>query len=115
MAVHSTDLRDLRDLGRYPTQRAFRSRQQARLRRRLVSIAMAVGVMLGTLMIGGSAPASRAGTPPAIVVESGQTLWEIAERYAPEGGDVRAYIDAVVELNDLGGILHSGQRIKLPR
>jgi LysM domain len=49
-------------------------------------------------------------------VEPGQTLWDLADRYAPDGTDLRAYVDAVVGLNDLGTRAPvAGERIKLPK
>jgi hypothetical protein len=79
------------------------------------SILPAAGVLVGTLLMGGATPAARPGAPASVVVKPGQTLWEIAGRYAPDGTDMRAYIDAVARLNDLGPVLQSGQRLKLPR
>jgi nucleoid-associated protein YgaU len=58
---------------------------------------------------------SRPGAPPVVVVDEGQTLWDLSQRYAPLGVDWRAYADAVVELNDLPGPLQAGQRLRLPR
>jgi hypothetical protein len=49
------------------------------------------------------------------VVHSGDTLWGIAERYAPDGIDKRAYVDALADLNELSGVPRAGQRIVLPR
>jgi hypothetical protein len=51
-----------------------------------------------------------------VVVEPGQTLWDLADRYAPEGMDLRAYVDAVVGLNDLDGRApFAGERLRLPK
>jgi hypothetical protein len=58
---------------------------------------------------------SRPGAPAVIVVDEGQTLWELSQRYAPLGVDWRAYADAVVDLNDFDGPLQVGQRLRLPR
>jgi hypothetical protein len=95
------------------SRRARRSRAGAR--RRVVAGGLAAAVVAGTLLVGGPAPASRPGAPGAVVVRPDQTLWEIAERYAPAGVDARAYVDAVVTLNDLEGALLVGDRIRLPR
>ena len=110
MAVHTAELRRHAPLS--PSVRGHDRR--ARARRRLTTIALAASVVVGTLLIGGSSPASRQGSPRAIVVRSGQTLWGIADRYAPDELDVRAYIDALVVLNDLDGPLEAGQRLRLP-
>jgi hypothetical protein len=49
------------------------------------------------------------------VLRPGETLWDVAERFAPPGIDRRAYVDAVVELNGVEGSVAAGQRVRLPR
>ena len=50
-----------------------------------------------------------------VTVSPGQTLWAIAEKYAP-GRDTRDTIDAIVSLNNLTeGTVQPGQRIALPK
>ena len=63
----------------------------------------------------GSSPASAPGTPRAVTVHQGDTLWSLAEAHAPDGMDPRAYVDVLEDLNDLGAGLVAGTRIKLPR
>lgn len=103
----------------FPTGRARagarRLRRPARLRRTmlvLAGIATALAVVLSGP--GGTAVASRSSAPSAVVIQPGGTLWELAQRYAPEGIDPRAYVDAVVELNSLEGALQAGTRVELP-
>jgi LysM repeat protein len=49
-----------------------------------------------------------------VTVHSGETLWSIAEKYAPEQ-DPRDYLDQLVSLNNLtAGTVQPGQRIALP-
>jgi Tfp pilus assembly protein FimV len=74
-----------------------------------------LAVVTATLLAGGTAPASRPGAPRAVVVHAGDTLWGIAARYSPDGIDKRAYVDALVALNELSGVPRAGQRIVLPR
>lgn len=45
------------------------------------------------------------------LVRKGDTLWEIAGRYCPEGIDRREWIEAVVELNDMQDGLRAGDKI----
>jgi Tfp pilus assembly protein FimV len=102
---------------RFPTVRvraAARRRKRAVVRRRLGLAVVATVVVVSTLLGGGSAPASRRGSPRSIVTRPGQTLWEIAGRHAPDGIDTRAYVDALVELNDIEGALQPGVRLRLP-
>ena len=50
-----------------------------------------------------------------VTVASGQTLWDIAEKFAPER-DTRDTIDAIVSLNNLTEVtVQPGQRIALPK
>jgi hypothetical protein len=70
---------------------------------------------VGSLLVGGRAPAARGGGPRSVVMAPGQTVWELAERHAPDGADPRAYVDAVLEMNHLAGPPEPGQRIRLPR
>ena len=95
-----------------------RRRHRAAIRRRRAGLALvAVATVVLSIFAGGpdaTAPASAEGAPDRIVVQPGQTLWEIAARYAPEGVDPRVYVDAIDELNRLDGTLPAGARIRLP-
>lgn len=127
MAVRSEDLytglyeRDARVI-RFPSSavqqaRARRLRRQALARRRLATAVMFVlAIALFVLATGpeGNVQAGRQ-APKAVTLQPGQTLWDVAERYAPEGEDPRAYVDALIELNSVDGPALAGQRIKLPR
>jgi hypothetical protein len=95
-------------------ERRIRRRREV-LRRRAAVTMVCVAMVVLTMLGGGTAPASRPGAPRAVVVKGGQTLWGLATRYAPEGVDTRAYVDAVIALNDLGGPPVVGQRLRLPR
>ena len=121
MAARQEDL-DVRPeavLYAFPVARVRRAaaRERMLVRRRRTAIASVVLAAAFGLLAGprATAPASRPGTPTAVTVGRGETLWELATRYAPEGMDVRAYLDAVVDLNGLEGSLQQGARIKLPR
>ena len=95
-----------------------RRRHRAQIRRHRAAVAL-TAVAIVTISIfasgpDGSAPASTPKAPKAVVVQPGQTLWDIAERYASDGIDPRAYVDAIGELNELEGPLMAGVRIRLP-
>ncbi len=123
MAIRQEDLfqRDAVVL-RFPVRRvrtaaARRARMQARRRRTATVAAVLALIVLFLLATGpsGSAPASAPGTPRAVTVHAGDTLWSLAEAHAPDGMDPRAYVDVLEDLNGLDGGLAVGMRIKLPR
>ena len=98
--------------------RNARRQQVVFMRRRLAVAALLVGVVTLVLAVGGvgnSAPTSAPGAPRHVTLKAGGTLWDLAERFAPVGSDPRAYVDALIELNELEGAPRSGARLKLPR
>ena len=127
MALRQEDLEVQAPVGvvyRFPVERSevarirqgIVARRAARRRHRAGLAAVAIAVMAMTLLSGGQeATAPAAGRHKAVaVVQPGETLWDIAERHAPEGMDPRAYIGAMTELNDLDPVLQAGTRIRLP-
>jgi nucleoid-associated protein YgaU len=124
MAVRQEDLLAERDAAvvAFPTHRARvstarRNRMEAR-RRRTAAVATVLSLVVVFMLAtgpGGSAPASAPGAPRSVTIHQGDTLWSLAEAYAPAGMDLRAYVDALEDLNGLDGTLAAGQRIKLPR
>jgi LysM repeat protein len=56
-----------------------------------------------------------ASTSVTVVVEQGDTLWDIAKAYAPFGTDVRHYVEQIKRANQLtGSTLQIGKKLKLP-
>jgi hypothetical protein len=88
-----------------------------RRRRMVVGTALAVAVAsMVTIAMGTSAIANEPGVgnqsvPRAIVVQQGDTLWEIARRIAPTG-NISNLVDELVRLN--GADLQVGQIIRVP-
>lgn len=128
MAIRREDLAPSREGGRdavvykFPTARvrgAETRRRRMEVRRRRTALVAAGLVMIALFLLAtgpsGSAPASAPGAPKAVTVHAGDTLWDLAERYAPQGVDPRAYVDVVSELNDLENGLVAGMRIRLPK
>ena len=94
-----------------------RARRAAVHRRRLALGTVAVLVVVAGLFAtgpSGVAPAASQRVPRSVVLHEGDTVWEIADRYAPENMDVRTYIDAIVRLNGLDGLPPTGTKLRLP-
>ncbi len=104
-------------------QRTARSHAAApvrltRLGRLLVSLTLftvactAVAVLAGPAL---STGATHHAASHTVVISSGETLWDIAQRVAP-GEDPRAVIDDIVDLNALpdAGAVRVGQQIEVP-
>lgn len=92
-------------------RRRARRRMMARRRRTLGLLAIVVVATLAGGGVAETAPESRG--PRAVRVQPGDTLWGIAGENAPPGTDVRAYVDALIELNGLEGPLQVGARLRL--
>ena len=85
-------------------------------RGRLVALALLLG--LAVLLTGLAATPGQAADPPAAprtaVVQPGDTLWSIAERYAP-GRDPYRAVDQLRRSNGIADYtVHPGQRLNLP-
>ncbi len=111
-------------LCRFPTERTeaaeirrgIARRRAARRRHRAGFAAVTLAVVAMTLLGGGqeaTAPADQPGKRFA-TVQPDDTLWELAERHAPDGMDPRLYVDLLVRANDIGPVLQAGARIRLP-
>lgn len=80
----------------------------------LAAIPVVLAAMMFALNGGGAIATSDAGQPlEQIVVLPGDSLWQLAEDYAPNT-DPRDFIADVESLNALGGGLQAGQVLDLP-
>jgi cell division protein YceG involved in septum cleavage len=77
-----------------------------------------VAIVLAVSFFSGNAQASATGTKAHyeyVTIHNGQSLWDLAERYAGKGVNERDWIASLVELNNLtSNQLQPGQRIALP-
>lgn len=85
-----------------------------------VLLAVALVVLLATLVLGGPADAGDQQGEAAVpvsehIVLPGETLWGIASQWAPDE-DPREEIARIVDLNALPGVgVHAGQTLYLPQ
>jgi len=80
----------------------------------LAAIPVVIAAMMFALNGGGAIATSGAGQPlEQIVVLPGETLWQLAEDYAPDA-DPRDFIADVESLNAIGGGLQAGQVLDIP-
>jgi LysM repeat protein len=83
----------------------------------LLALALATLVLTGPLLSGTAADAGTATSHPAtrtVVVEPGQTLWQIAAQADPHA-DVRDTVAKIMELNALSdSVVRPGTRIAVP-
>lgn len=89
-------------------------RTNKRSRQRLAVVAVAAGLLVGMARL----PLWAAATHPAAqvvhIVAPGETLWGLAERYAPRE-DPREYIYNLDRINNLGdGQIFPGEKLTLP-
>ncbi len=89
----------------HPQPPAPPTRRAVYWRRRLVVLAVVLAVTLGSVMIAGAVVSSTAMSPArvemTVVVSAGETLWDIARRYAPATADRSAWVADVAASNDV--------------
>ena len=96
-------------------------RAKARRAKKLATVFLSLALCLITVaLLWVSADKADAYQPkPAcyksICLETGDTLWGIAEEYCPEGKDIREYIHETMELNGLKtSEIHAGCYLVVP-
>jgi nucleoid-associated protein YgaU len=80
-----------------------------------VALLLTVAFSLGRVSSSAAPDAGPRPPRPTVVVQPGDTLWQIAERAAP-GADPREMVWRIAELNDLGHnpAIRAGQQLDLP-
>lgn len=118
MAVRSEDLKwqGSAVVYKFPSVRAQRLARIEVLRRRIALATVAVVVVGAGILATGPSGVAPAGTrsKQAVVLQAGDTLWDVAAKHAPPSVDTRAYLDAILELNRIGVVVEPGTRIRLP-
>jgi hypothetical protein len=122
MAVRREDLKQTPGrVIRFPAERAAARLRRQRLiegRRRLAMLTAGITLLVGVILgpdFGGTAVASKPGSPRTVVLQAGDSLWSVATEYAPDGVDPRAYVQTLEELNGLHGAARAGMQLTLPR
>jgi hypothetical protein len=79
----------------------------------LASSALAPGAVAGDWSAG--ADTEVGSSTVAVVVAPGDTLWDLAQRHAPDR-DPREFVTEVYRINDLpeSGLVRAGERLLLP-
>ena len=104
---------------RQPRPRATRSKRAVYMRRRAIAAALGLGIVLTAahagVALGGST--TTPGRSPhshveSVIVQSGDTLWSIAERLAPSS-DPRSVVDALAAELGTSDVV-PGQRVSWP-
>jgi Tfp pilus assembly protein FimV len=96
------------------------ARREAMLARRRRSALVALSAIVLAAGLKGASVArpehlSRPEAPATVTVRPGDTVWDLAGRFAAPGTDSRAYVDAVIRLNRTDGKLLPGTRLQLPK
>jgi len=90
---------------------ARRTRTLVRVTALLAAAAVSAAVVLGTVMAGAEEPVAAG----HVVLQPGETLWDIVVRSAPAGVDPRRQLDAVRRLNGFGpGALDAWTVVLIP-
>ena len=100
------------------TQKVYRRRRLAFLS--MVGLIVFLSVLMANEIIGrihgipGGSVVEASGNPVVYIVQPGDTLWEIADKFNPEGTDIRHTVDELAKATG-GSYLQPGQRIVLNR
>jgi LysM repeat protein len=82
---------------------------------RVLVLLTAVLTLLVVVLSGGAEADARPQQTALHVVQSGDTLWSLASRHTPAGGDVWATVEVIKDLNDLEGSgLFAGDQLVVP-
>jgi hypothetical protein len=79
-----------------------------------IAIGLTIAAVTAAVELGEGGGGLRLAGSSTVVVQSGDTLWSLAERLAPED-DPRAVVDAILDVNGLDSVaLVPGQVLQLP-
>ena len=101
-------------IARARARRAQRTFLMRRLGVGIVALGLTAGIIGASTAAQGGEATSRPGAPESVIVQPGQSLWDLAERYAPADSDPRAYVDELASLNGVSDMIQAGEQLKLP-
>jgi nucleoid-associated protein YgaU len=73
-----------------------------------------VMVVVAMLLLGWIKGPSKAERYESYIIQSGDTLWDIAVEFTPNNRDCRDTIDEIKEVNGIGNDIYTGQVICVP-
>ncbi|MCR3922345.1 MAG: LysM peptidoglycan-binding domain-containing protein [Firmicutes bacterium] len=96
----------------------YRKSQMEKKRQKLLKVAIILlvwSVVIGMTFLNNSVAVGETRLPKTVVVETGDTLWTLAQSYLPPRTDIRDYLTVVKKHNQLSGpIVYPGQLLELP-
>ncbi|HAA37359.1 MAG TPA: hypothetical protein DCE00_00650 [Firmicutes bacterium] len=96
----------------------YQRKQSLRRQKKLLStmlLLLVCSIVVGITLFSDNVAVGESRLPRTIVVETGDTLWTLAQRYAPQRMDIRKYIKLIMDHNELSGpLLYPGQELELP-
>jgi nucleoid-associated protein YgaU len=91
----------------------------ARYRRAAAMVAFAlvlIGLVASALYARGDAPVTGPAATTVVVVQQGDTLWDLALQYGPPGADPRATVAQIRRANGIvGSLIYPGDALRVPR
>ena len=101
-------------IARARAERARRSRIERRVAVWIAALGLTGAVVAGSALSGPGEVTLRPDAPEVVTVQAGETVWDLAQRYASEGSDPRAVADEILELNGIQGVVAPGTQLRLP-
>ena len=81
----------------------------------VAAVILTIGTIIGLIAGSFNASGTTRTTYEVITVQSGDTLWSIAEQYVPEDKDIRDYIYEICDKNNIkAGDIMQGQDLMIP-
>ena len=104
----------MKTLAAYSYKRKRRQKKVIKLIKIILFCTLWLGVT-GSIFFNNNIARGEDHFPQTIIVEEGDTLWTLAERYLPDKIDIRTYIQQIKKHKQLeGSLAYPGQLLELP-